>query len=114
MDDSFDQEFYRSEWQRVLPLGPDGIQPYVRGSRAGRLPGMLPDLDRLIAAWGTAAQRVIAFARFAATSVAKRPMLLASAPRASRQRLATHRSAHEAARPVVRHTAATRRRSSAA
>jgi hypothetical protein len=33
MDDRFDQEFYKSEWQRALPLGPHGIQPYVRTSR---------------------------------------------------------------------------------
>jgi hypothetical protein len=36
MDDGFDREFNRSRWQRVLAVGPDGIQPYVRpGHRSG-------------------------------------------------------------------------------
>ena len=33
MDGRFDEEVYKSEWQRVLPLGPHGIAPYVRTSR---------------------------------------------------------------------------------
>ena len=33
MHDRFDQEFYRPRWQRVLPVGPDGIQPYVQTGR---------------------------------------------------------------------------------
>ena len=52
MDDRFDQEFYRSEWHRTLPLGPHGIQPYVRTSHSSRL----PDLGRLVAIVGTMAQ----------------------------------------------------------
>lgn len=40
MADRIDQEFYRSPWQRVLPIGPDGIQPYVRtDGRAARSAG---------------------------------------------------------------------------
>lgn len=41
MDDRFEQEFYRSPWHRVLPVGPGGIQPYVRpGRRSGRVAGL--------------------------------------------------------------------------
>ena len=109
MDDRFDQEFYQSEWQRVLPLGPHGIQPYVRASRTSRLPGLQPDLGRLIATVGTVAQGVIAFGRFAALGMAKRPMLSATGPRAERPRPAP-RLAHQAARPAP----AARRRSRAA
>lgn len=35
MDDRFEEEFYKSPWHRVLPLGPHGIQPYVRAGRPG-------------------------------------------------------------------------------
>jgi hypothetical protein len=43
MTDRFEQEFYKSPWHRVLPVGPHGIEPYVRparerGARAGALP----------------------------------------------------------------------------
>ena len=34
MDDPFDRELYRSRWDRVLPLGPHGIQPYVDTGRS--------------------------------------------------------------------------------
>ena len=30
MTDRFEQEFYKSQWHRVLPIGPYGIQPFVR------------------------------------------------------------------------------------
>jgi hypothetical protein len=33
MNEGFDREFYRPRWQHVLPLGPLGIQPYVRAGR---------------------------------------------------------------------------------
>ena len=33
MDEGFDREFYRCRWRLVLPVGPDGIQPYVRATR---------------------------------------------------------------------------------
>jgi hypothetical protein len=37
MDDPFEREFYRSRWNRVLPVGPHGIQPYVHtGRRSAR------------------------------------------------------------------------------
>jgi hypothetical protein len=86
MDDRFDQEFYRSEWQRVLPLGPDGLQPYVRASRTSRLPGSQAHLSRSLATLGAVAQAVIAVGRFAAVGMADRLMLSASAPRTELQR----------------------------
>jgi hypothetical protein len=103
MDDRFDEEFYKSEWQRVLPLGPDGIQPYVRASRTSRVPGVQADMARLIATLGMLVQGVIAFGQRSANGVAKRPRLLASAPRVQRQR-PWRRLAHEAAHPVARRT----------
>jgi hypothetical protein len=33
MNEGFDREFYRSRWHRVLPVGPYGVQPYVRAGR---------------------------------------------------------------------------------
>jgi hypothetical protein len=33
MNEDFDREFYRSRWQRVLPVGPYGVQPYVHAQR---------------------------------------------------------------------------------
>lgn len=53
MDDRFDQEFYRSQWQRVLPVGPDGIQPYVRTAGGSILPAAASSLHRVAAmlAW---------------------------------------------------------------
>lgn len=112
MNHGFDQEFYSTEWRRVLPLGPDGIQPYIRTSRTSRRPGREAALGRLIATWGAMAQGMIAFGRFAATGMARRPMPVAAGPRAERPRPAL-RLAHEAARPT-RRAAATRRRSRAA
>ena len=42
MDEGFDREFYRCRWRLVLPVGPDGIQPYVRATRgAGSSAGWL-------------------------------------------------------------------------
>ena len=50
MDEGFESEFYRSPWQRVLPVGPHGIQPYVQTSRAGGRPiGRLHGLVGLLA-----------------------------------------------------------------
>jgi hypothetical protein len=74
MDDRFDQEFYRSEWQRVLAAGPDGIQPYIHTDSLPRLPG-LSRLGRRIAKLAARARRMVAFGRFAATDMAKRPKL---------------------------------------
>ena len=82
MDDRFDREFYKPEWQRVLPLGPDGLQPFVRASRRQRSPGPHADLGRWIATLDTVARRVIAFARSAARGMAERPVPSACAPRA--------------------------------
>jgi hypothetical protein len=70
MDRGFDREFYRTEWRRVLPLGPDGIQPYVRASRISRRPGLQAALGRLIATLGAMARGVIGFDRFAAIGMA--------------------------------------------
>jgi hypothetical protein len=81
VDDHFDQEFYRSGWQRVLPLGPDGIQPYVRASGTSPFPGLQADRRSLLATLGGMAQGVVAFGRFAAQSIS-----LDRAPRARRQR----------------------------
>jgi hypothetical protein len=103
MNDRFDQEFYTSEWRRVLPLGPDGIQPYVRASHASRLPGAQSDMGRLIATLGTVAHRVIAFGRLAA----ERPVRMASAAGAQRRQRSL-RLAHEPAGRVARPAAAPR------
>jgi hypothetical protein len=109
MDRGFDQEFYRSEWRRVLPLGPDGIQPYVRTSRTSRRPGLQAALGRLIATMGVMVQGVTAFG----TGMARRPILVAAGARAERP-LVSLRLAHEAARPAARPAAAPQRRSRAA
>jgi hypothetical protein len=80
MDDRFDQEFYRSEWQRVLPAGPYGVQPYVRTARCARgLPTGVQGLMGLVAA---VARAFIALGRWAAVGMAARPMPLTTAPRA--------------------------------
>ena len=75
MPSRFDQEFYKSGWQRVLPVGPDGIEPYVQTSRTSRLPARPPELRPLIGLLGTAARRLIASVRRAAMRIATRPML---------------------------------------
>lgn len=111
MDDRFDREFYKSEWQRVLPLGPNGIQPYVRASRPSRLPALRAGLGRLIAISGRVAQSVIRFGRFAAIGAAKRPMPSAGAPRVQRP---LRRLAQEVARPGEQRAAARQRLSRAA
>jgi hypothetical protein len=50
MTDRFDAEFYRNSWHRVLPLAPDGIQPFVwSGEQRGNAP-RLPGWRRLAAA----------------------------------------------------------------
>jgi hypothetical protein len=70
MDDSFDREFYSSEWQRVLAVGPYGIQPYIRTS--GAAAGLIWRLSAVAGALG----------RWAASGIATRPMPLTTAPRA--------------------------------
>jgi hypothetical protein len=101
VDDRFDQEFYRSGWQRVLPLGPDGIQPYARASGTSPLPGLQADLRSLLATLGGMAQGVVAFGRFAAQWIS-----LDRPPRGRQQRpsprvadQATHPAACQAVAP---------------
>ena len=58
MDDRFDPEFYRSPWQRVLPVGPYGIQPYVRIGRSSGSLAAAAALHRLlgiVAGWAASA-----------------------------------------------------------
>jgi hypothetical protein len=47
MNEGFDREFYRSRWQRVLPVGPCGVQPCVRPSRGSDLAAAGSVLRRL-------------------------------------------------------------------
>lgn len=108
MDERFDEEFYRSQWQRVLPLGPHGIQPYVRTARSSGLPAGSSGLRRAVAMLAGLAWGVIAVGRWAASGMAKRPLLLESTPREQRQR-ASPRLAHEAARPAARQAQAPQR-----
>ena len=64
MDDRFDREFYRSQWQRVLPVGPHGIQPYVQTSRRARgLPTGRQGLIGLLAAVSPRRHRARAWGR---------------------------------------------------
>jgi hypothetical protein len=67
-------------WQRVLPVGPHGIQPYVQISCSAR--GLPAGLQVLIAVLARVARSAMASAHWAATSIAARPMLWATAPRA--------------------------------
>jgi hypothetical protein len=103
MDDRFDEEFYKSSWQRVLPLGPDGIQPYVHAFRTSRSEGVQADIGRLIATLAMVAQGVIAFRRRSANGMVERPLLLASAPRVQRER-PWRRLAHGTMHPIARRT----------
>ena len=77
MDDRFDREFYRSGWQRVLPLGPHGIQPYVGSPCNVRGLG----LYGLVALLGALARRVQTFGRYGSSGIAARPLPLTTAPR---------------------------------
>ena len=49
MDEGFDREFYRCRWRLVLPVGPDGIQPYVRATRGAGSSASRSALRRLLA-----------------------------------------------------------------
>jgi hypothetical protein len=51
MTDCFDGEFYRSSWHRVLPLAPDGIQPFVWSGHRRRAAGRLGWRRLAAAAW---------------------------------------------------------------
>jgi hypothetical protein len=103
MQDRFDQEFYRSEWHRTLPVGPHGIQPYVRTSHSSRL----PDLGRLVAILGALAQGAMAFGRWTAIGLARTPLRSAHGPRRARQH-SPLRLAYETSRPGARRAAAAR------
>jgi hypothetical protein len=71
----FEQEFYKSAMQRVLPVGPDGIQPYVWP--AGRRQASLgAGLRRLAGILGPAVDRIVAFGRRTAVGTSKRPLAL--------------------------------------
>ena len=61
MTDRFEHEFYGNRWQRVLPLGPHGIQPYVWPSRRTASPGRR--LRRLAAITKMALGQSIGFGR---------------------------------------------------
>jgi hypothetical protein len=74
MGNRFEQEFYRSTWQRVLPAGPYGIQPYVRTARSGP--------HGLIGLLAAVARGVSALGRWAAIATAMRPLPPTIAPRA--------------------------------
>jgi hypothetical protein len=81
MTDRFEQEFYKSPWRRVLPVGPHGIQPYVRPARERGEPAGALALRRMAPIVGPM------FGRWAAIGVAKRPMLPGIAPRERRPAL---------------------------
>jgi hypothetical protein len=83
MIDRFEQEFYGEPWRRVLPIGPHGIQPYVRPARAASAVA----LRRLAAIVGPMLRQTVAFGRWAVISMAKRPMLEDIAPRGRRAAL---------------------------
>ena len=72
MDQDFDSEFYRSRWQRVLPLGPAGIQPYVQTLRGAG--GVRAAPHGLIALLGALARGVRTFGHCVASGLAARPM----------------------------------------
>ncbi|MGH6899262.1 MAG: hypothetical protein ACREJ5_22375 [Geminicoccaceae bacterium] len=96
MTERFEHEFYPTPWRRVLPVGPYGIQPYVRATRErGARPGAR-DLRRLAAIVGRLLRHIVGFGRPAANGVAKRPLLEDVAPRGRRPAL---RARHRAARP---------------
>jgi hypothetical protein len=80
MDHRFEEEFYRSAWQRVLPAGPYGIQPYVRTARRAR--GLPTGRQGLIGLLAPAARGVVALGRSAVMGMATRPLPLTTAPRA--------------------------------
>ena len=111
MDDRFDQEFYRSQWQRVLATAPGGLQPYIHTETPPRLPG-LRLLGRSLGRLGALARRLIALGRFAAIGLAKRPLSLEAGPPARRR--PSLRLVHANARPAARRAQAPRHPSRAA
>jgi hypothetical protein len=79
MDDRFDQEFYRSAWRRVMPVGPHGIQPHLPTSGTAR--GLAAGLHGLVRLVGAVARGVGALKRWAALGITAPPMGT-TAPRA--------------------------------
>lgn len=106
MEPRFDQEFDRSEWQRVLPLGPHGIAPLIQTSHRSRLPALGADLRRLSTKLIAAARSGVA-SGFWPIGMAMRPLLSAAALRA-RQQPRPLQLAHETARPGARRAVAAR------
>jgi hypothetical protein len=72
MNEGFDREFYRSRWQRVLPVGPYGVQPYVRVKRGSGRTGAGSALRRLRAMFAGMMAGAIASWRRGANGVAVR------------------------------------------
>jgi hypothetical protein len=72
----FEQELQKLQWHHVLPIGPYGIQPFVQpglgqAARAGW---------RLAAGIGSTLRQIVAFGRWTASGMTKRPMLEGGAP----------------------------------
>jgi hypothetical protein len=70
MDDRLEKEFYKSSWQRVLPVGPDGMQPLVRADRPAPrhgLAAMLRSLTQGVSAFGRGLGAFGSFGRWGAT-----------------------------------------------
>jgi hypothetical protein len=108
---SFEQEFYRSTWRRVLPLGPHGIQPYVRTDRRSGLPAGQPGLRRLATGLRTLAQRLIGFGRWTAIGTTRQPVAFHPATRGRQSSLP---SVPRTVRPATPWQGAPRRLSDAA
>jgi hypothetical protein len=72
MNEGFDREFYRSRWQRVLPIGPYGVQPYVRVKRGSGRTGAGSALRRLRAMFTGMVRGAIALWRRDANGMAGR------------------------------------------
>jgi hypothetical protein len=84
---SFEQEFDRSTWRLVLPLGPYGIQPYVRTGRGPGLPVGRPVRRGTAARLGTLAERLIAFGRRTAIGTTRQPAIGRTTPQWQRSSL---------------------------
>ena len=61
MDTPFERELYRSRWDRVLPVGPHGIQPYVDTGRSSARSAAAPVRRAILA-------RLVGLARGAITA----------------------------------------------
>jgi hypothetical protein len=72
MNEGFDREFYRSRWQRVLPVGPYGVQPYVRTGRSSDAAAAGSVLRRLGAIFAKLTPSAIALGRQGRNGVAVR------------------------------------------